>query len=82
MLQGGFFAKELGSGIRQWMFNAVHKMDPETILFVNELDVFAAPYFTQVNILFLQLQYRLVTMTTIIRINNAVHCVTFRVIWK
>ncbi|XP_057304862.1 uncharacterized protein LOC130641875 [Hydractinia symbiolongicarpus] len=47
MLQGGFFAKELGSGIRQWMFNAVHKMDPETILFVNELDVFAAPYFTQ-----------------------------------
>ena len=48
MLHGAYFADKLRPKIRDWMFRAVYKEDPNSRLFVNDFDVIANGIYTQV----------------------------------
>jgi GH35 family endo-1,4-beta-xylanase len=39
MLHGSFFEDRLGEGIRTWMFQRAHELDPEVRLFTNEFNI-------------------------------------------
>ncbi len=49
MLHGSYFADKLGPNIRDWMYKTVHEEDKKSRLFLNDFDVVANSFFTQVN---------------------------------
>ena len=53
MLHGSFFADRQGAAIRDWMYTAAARADPNVDLFVNDFDVVENGQLTQVNLTFL-----------------------------
>ena len=48
MLHGSYFADREGLAIRDWMYSAAGKIDPDVDLFVNDFDVVENGQLTQV----------------------------------
>ena len=50
MLHGSFFADREGVAIRDWMYQAAARADPDVDLFINDFDIVENGQLTQVNI--------------------------------